>query len=534
MRSSSAGSGEDSLNPDVDYDIIAQICTKFTKTFSLAMACTGAIPVVFGLFALVIPYGMTTLKPMTVISNITMLDLTNPIIFGMMAVYHFINIASPLCVAVFLFLNRPPWICREQLPFRSDRPEHRPVLGPALVWSGGTVVLLLTVVVEFFLNATYVFQVQRVAFCFLIFIFNTVMILLVKAFSERVEKEPSTIVKEGLMFDVHIVLVVVNTLCAISMTPFQLLIGYLERGGLPYRDVLTAVAAEGFAFLWLSFLTSQGLKFISDFFEKISRAEGKWGEMLRKNVVLSVVLVKTNPKSLYGSRELHTLKLLVVSYLQTFGLLNPWVGLLGLTCILVGSWPLAVIRKKLFFPDYKGELSLVPWRMPLVFGWLPLTSLAWVWIFLSPLGNAWIMINCIATMAWVVGAVHFSFVWCSDSSAERGEESRIRQLVIGRSKRLSVSKSEQARAQAMSERGDGDGTGRANGNGNFYGPIKISVLRDPNSFRSKGGMGFSELGSVDVEKGRGSPSQKVSQLSACMGGGMGEMDGDRHERMESA
>mmetsp|Transcript_211 Transcript_211/g.514 ORF Transcript_211/g.514 Transcript_211/m.514 type:complete len:546 (-) Transcript_211:104-1741(-) len=430
--------GRASVQGECDRDAVAELCLQFSRAFSLAMMGTGTLPVLIGIFSLVLPFGNTVLKPMTVITNLAMLDMDNPTVNCLMAVLHLVNIASPLCVAVFLFLNRPPWECRKRLPFRSMKPSHRPVTGPLMVWAAAIGVLTVTVVVEFFLNATAFFQVQRLAFCFLIFFFNTIMILCVKSISAWVEKEPSKIVKDGLLFDIHIFLVVVNTLAAISLKPLQVQMGFLTLPmSPPYKMVLMGTAAEGFAFLWLSFLISQGLKFISDFFESLSRGESKLGKMLKSNPVLSVIFVKTNPKELYGSRELYTLKLLVVSYVQTIGLLNPWIGVLAVACI-VGSVPLAMLRQRLFFPDYKGEMSLVPWRMPLVFGWLPLTSLAWVWIFLTPLGRDWVMINTIATVTWIVGAAHFYLVWRSETSAERGEESRLRSVVIPKSKRASV------------------------------------------------------------------------------------------------
>mmetsp|Transcript_3940 Transcript_3940/g.16400 ORF Transcript_3940/g.16400 Transcript_3940/m.16400 type:complete len:640 (-) Transcript_3940:286-2205(-) len=263
------------------------------------------------------------------------------------------------------------------------------------LWIVMAIFLFVAVSVQALLNVIPPFDKNRVAFCMLVYGTNALALAVVRMGGEHFLRD-HVVLKETTIIAQQAVFTLLNAYLAFLS---GLLWSFPQKYPLDVNDPLDEAAIvahlnlvhgagrEVFAFLWLSTVTSQALRWASDI------AGAALPEVIARRL--------PRPRTLYGSREHWGVSLLSLAFILGVAVLNPFVALLGGA---VFSFTLfsRLVRNRFLVPGYRGDsvhyLPVVP-RLLLVMPVIPLISF---FVFLAPLGTGLLGGALASTGVWLV------------------------------------------------------------------------------------------------------------------------------------
>ena len=263
------------------------------------------------------------------------------------------------------------------------------------LWIVMAIFLFVAVSVQALLNVIPPFDKNRVAFCMLVYGTNALAFTVVRMGGEHFLRD-HVVLKETTIIAQQAVFTLLNAYLAFLS---GLLWSFPQKYPLDVNDPLDEAAIvahlnlvhgagrEVFAFLWLSTVTSQALRWASDI------AGAALPEVIARRL--------PRPRTLYGSREHWGVSQLSLAFILGVAVLNPFVALLG-GAVFAFTLFSRLVRNRFLVPGYRGVsvhyLPVVP-RLLLVMPVIPLISF---FVFLAPLGTGLLGGALASTGVWLV------------------------------------------------------------------------------------------------------------------------------------
>ncbi|KAA0159522.1 hypothetical protein FNF31_04761 [Cafeteria roenbergensis] len=263
------------------------------------------------------------------------------------------------------------------------------------LWIVMAIFLFVVVSVQALLNVIPPFDKNRVAFCMLVYGTNALAFTVVRMGGEHFLRD-HVVLKETTIIAQQAVFTLLNAYLAFLS---GLLWSFPQKYPLDVNDPLDEAAIvahlnlvhgagrEVFAFLWLSTVTSQALRWASDI------AGAALPEVIARRL--------PRPRTLYGSREHWGVSQLSLAFILGVAVLNPFVALLG-GAVFAFTLFSRLVRNRFLVPGYRGVsvhyLPVVP-RLLLVMPVIPLISF---FVFLAPLGTGLLGGALASTGVWLV------------------------------------------------------------------------------------------------------------------------------------